>query len=274
MVEDLAALEAAYASMSAAVRMQNRPVPYQFGEGEEEVLDLFVPPRDNRTGILHAFLHGGYWQALSKDDASFPAKLFNERGDFYAAVNYTLAPRATLEVIVEQCRKAVEWLHRNAGELGFDPDRIILSGSSAGAHLAAMVALTDWAARGVVGDPLKGVVLLSGVYELSPLVHTYINDAVRLTPASALDLSPLLLLRNRRVTVPAVVAWGEHETATFKRESKVMAAALNLNGAGASVLEVSGRNHFNIVHDLSDPSTELGRHVLENERKWTHGSIV
>ncbi|GCD88068.1 alpha/beta hydrolase [Nocardioides sp. LS1] len=271
MVEDLDALEAEYASMSASVRAQTPPTTHRFGDREDEVLDLFVPASGN-TGILHVFLHGGYWQALSKDDASFPAKWFNARGNSYAAVNYTLAPNASLDVIVEQCRKAVGWLHANAAELGFSADRIIVSGSSAGAHLAAMVSLTDWASRGIEANPVKGVVLLSGVYELSPLISTYINDAVKLTLESALELSPLLLLAGRRTTTPFIVTWGEHETGTFKRESQAMADALIRSGAEVSEFEISGRNHFNLVHDLSDPSTDLGREVLEKERKWTNGS--
>lgn len=272
MVESLDVLEAEYRTMSAEVRGQIPPTTLQFGTSSDEVLDLFVPTEGN-TGILHVFLHGGYWQALSKDDASFPAKWFNARGDSYAAVNYSLAPQATLDVIVEQCRQAVEWLYRSSGELGFDPDRIIVSGSSAGAHLAAMIAITDWAARGTTGNPVKGVILLSGVYELSPLISTYINDAVQLTLEAALELSPLLQVRDQRTTTPAIVAWGEHETGTFKRESQAMTDALIRSGAEVSELEIAGRNHFNLVYDLSDPSTDLGREVLEKERKWTNGSI-
>ncbi|GCD88036.1 alpha/beta hydrolase [Nocardioides sp. LS1] len=271
MVDSLEVLEAEYRTMSEAVRGKISPTTLQFGSSADEVLDLFVPPRAN-TGILHVFLHGGYWQALSKDDASFPAQWFNARGDSYAAVNYTLAPHASLEAIVEQCRDAVAWLFLNADQLGFAPGRIILSGSSAGAHLAAMVAITDWESRGVAGNPVKGVVLLSGVYELSPLLSTYINDAVRLTLESALELSPLLLVQDRQISTPAILAWGEHETDTFKRESRAMAAALARSGAEVTELEIAGRNHFDLVHDLADPSTGLGREVLEKERKWTDGS--
>ena len=271
MVESLDVLEAEYRSTSAEVRGQIPPTTLRFGPSADEVVDLFVPTGGN-TGILHVFLHGGYWQALSKDDASFPARWFNARGDGYAAVNYTLAPRASLEAIVEQCRNAVTWLYLHADRLGFDPDSIIVSGSSAGAHLAAMVALTDWASRGIAGTPVKGVVLLSGIYELTPLVSTYINDAVRLTPETAPALSPLLLVRDQDITTPAIVAWGEHETDTFKRESMTMAEALARSGAEVAELEISGRNHFDLVYDLADPSTGLGREVLEKERKWTDGS--
>ena len=271
MVESLDVLEAEYRTMSAEVRRQFPPATHRFGTAPDELLDLFVAP-DGNTGTLHVFIHGGYWQALSKDDASFPARWFNVRGDSYAAVNYTLAPHASLEAIVEQCRTAVEWLYVRGEQLGFDPERIIVSGSSAGAHLAAMVALTDWPSRGIVGKPVKGVILLSGVYDLRPLVSTYINDAVRLTAGTALELSPLHLIRDRRISIPAIVAWGEHETATFKLESRTMADALARCGADVSELEIAGRNHFDLVHDLSDPSTDLGREVLQKEREWTHGS--
>lgn len=269
MVENLDALEQEYRTKSEAVRSALPPVTHRFGSTEAEVLDLFLAPE---ATALHVFIHGGYWQALSKDDASFPAAGFLADGVSYAALNYTLAPNATLPEIIEECRRAVEWLYRHADDLGFDRDRIVLSGSSAGAHLAAMVGCTDWDARGVLGQPVKGLVLLSGVFELAPLIDTYINDAVGMSLAVANECSPLLIVRSKPLTLPVIVAWGEHETQTFKRQSTTFADALSAGGAAVSVLEIPGRNHFDVVHDLSDPTTVLGRNVLAEERKWIHGN--
>jgi arylformamidase len=269
MVDDLEALETEYRTMSEAVRAALPPVTHRFGPSGDEVLDLFLAPGST---ALHVFIHGGYWQALSKDDASFPAAGFVADGVSYAALNYTLAPHAKLPEIIEQCRRAVGWLYEHADDLGFDRDQVVISGSSAGAHLAAMVACTDWHARGVAGQPVKGLVLLSGVFELAPLIDTYINDAVGMSLSIANECSPLLIVRSRPLMLPVIIAWGERETETFKRQSTAFAHALSAAGAEVSVLEIPGRNHFDVVHDLSDPTTVLGRKVLADERKWIHGN--
>ena len=99
------------------------------------------------------FIHGGYWQELSKRESFSPAASFVSRGIAYAAVDYTLAPTATIDEIVAECRAASAALHAAASDLDVDPERIVLAGSSAGAHLAAMVCLdprATWRPAGLV----------------------------------------------------------------------------------------------------------------------------
>ncbi|MEZ0605831.1 alpha/beta hydrolase [Paraburkholderia sp. IW21] len=123
---------------------------------------------------LVVFFHGGYRQELSKEDSSFPAAGFIEQNISFCAVNYELAPRASIGDIVRQCARSVEWLHSQGSSLGFDPTRIVLAGSSAGAHLAAMTAML--LQRGAHARSLvRGTVLASGIFDLTPLVHTSIN---------------------------------------------------------------------------------------------------
>lgn len=198
---------------------------------------------------LVVFLHGGYWQELSAADSTFGAADCVPRGIAWAAVDYTLAPRASLARIVDQCRRAVRDLCTRAAEFGCDPRRVWLAGSSAGAHLAAMAMLDP--ALPPSGARPAGAVLLSGVYDLRPLVTTYVNDALGLDEPRAWALSPLADAPRR--VAPALVAWGEHETASFVAQSRRFAHA-----AGAATLEAAGRNHFDLVFDLGDVSTPLG----------------
>ena len=121
-----------------------------------------------------------------------------------------------------------------------------------------MVALTDCTARGVPSDLIRGLVLLSGVYDLEPLVSTYINDAVGLDRAAARRNSPLRLVVELKHPVTAVVAWGEHETATFKCQSHAFAVAWRRAGNMVVELEAPGRNHYDIVHDLSAAASIVG----------------
>ena len=154
---------------------------------------------------------------------------------------------ACLPDIVGECRAAVAWLHAHADALGFDAGRIVLAGSSAGAYLAAACADAS-------PTPIRGIVLVSGIYDVAPLIGTSINDALGLdaSTAGALDL-----LHGAHRFCPAVVAWGEIETSEFRRQSRAFAARLIADGVACTSLEVPGRNHFDVVLDLADASTPL-----------------
>lgn len=258
-VADVDALLAAYRETSARVRAEFPPVTHAYGPSPDQRLDLFSAGLGTPA---HVFVHGGYWQELGKDDASFPAAGFVPAGISYVAVGYGLAPDRSLDEIVAQVRDALAWLHANAIGLGLDPDRTVLSGSSAGAHLAAMAALTDWPAHRHPAPLIRGLVLLSGVYDLAPLVDTYVNEAVGLDQAAAERNSPLALVRpGAAVPTPTVIAWGEHETGAFRCQSARFADAWERAGHPVTRLEAAGRNHFDIVHDLADPASPLGAAV-------------
>jgi arylformamidase len=231
-----------------------------WGDGPDETFDYF--PAASADAPLLVYFHGGYWQELSKNESLFAAPDCVTNGIAFAAIDYTLAPRATLGPIVEQCRQAIASLHRQAPALGFDPRRIYVSGNSAGAHLAAMLLMEGWqAARGIPDDAVAGVVLLSGIYDLEPLTGTYIDAALHLTAEDVATLSPLRLKRGR--PLKTIVAWGENETAEFKRQSRAFSRALVSSGFPVSAFEVAGTNHFDIVFGLADRESVLGQATVE-----------
>ena len=241
-----------------------RALPHQehaYGGLPRQRLDLFLPPAPpagSRAPALLVFIHGGYWQELSKHSACFAAPACLAAGHAFAAVGYTLAPEATLEQIVQECRTALVWLHQHAERLGYDPARIVVAGSSAGAHLAAMCSLRGWPHE--LGLP-AGAVLVSGVYELAPLVGTSINTALGLTHDSASRVSPQH--HSLAGFPPAVLAWGEIETDEFKRQSLSFGQSLQRQGLDrVPALEVPQRNHFDVVLDLCEPGTLLGEATL------------
>jgi arylformamidase len=232
----------------------------QWGDRVDETLDYF--PAASRDAPLLVFIHGGYWQELSKNESLFAAADCVANGIAFAAIDYTLAPKASVETIVDQCRRAVAWLHGQAGALGFHHNRLYLSGSSAGAHLAAMMLVKGWQhTAGLTDDAIAGAILLSGVYDLEPLVGTYIAAPLHLTTAGAAGLSPVRLPLGR--PVPTIIAWGENETSEFKRQSGSYAARLEASDFPVSAFEVAGANHFDIVFGLCDPAATLGRATLE-----------
>lgn len=229
-----------------------------YGPGPRHAIDV-VAPDAAQSSPLVLYIHGGYWQELSKADSFFAAADCVRHDVAYAAVGYTLAPDASLDEIVAECRLAASTIVGHAAALGIDPDRIVLAGSSAGAHLAAMVALdptTKWRPGAVV--------LASGVFDLEPLIDTYINDAVGLDLEATKRNSPAAFDLADFPT--ALVVHGDNETPEFKRQSRAFAEKIRAAGTDVELLEIPGRNHFDVVLDLCTTGSELGERTLNLAR--------
>ncbi|MEY4372124.1 MAG: hypothetical protein RL219_893 [Actinomycetota bacterium] len=229
---------------------EHRRVPY--GPHPDEWLWFVPAPRSDAPLLI--FLHGGYWRRLSADDGCLLSIGANDQGWAFASVNYSLCPSRPLGDLVDQCRRAVDHLAGNALAFGIDPLRIHVSGHSAGGHLAAMVSLTD--------PRPASYVMVSGVFDITPIVHTPINDDVRLSLADAERLSPMTRVP-QRPHAQCLTTWGALETAEFRRQSLEWAqrwGSVTGNRAAQSI-EAAGRNHFDVIYDLVNPSTELGRAV-------------
>ena len=226
-----------------------------YGSGPDETLDLFPVPGQPNAPLL-VFIHGGYWRALHSQDSVFMAQQFTTHGVAVAAINYTLAPQATLSHIVAQCQRAVAWLLKDATPYGVTPLRTVLSGSSAGAHLAALLLAPGWQAdHGLAPNALAGGVLLSGLYDLEPVQRCVPNTWLHLSVAQAQTLSPMHHLPQRQV--PLHVAVAEDDTDEFKRQSRDYAAACRAQGNPVTWQEARQRNHFNIVLDWMDAQSDL-----------------
>jgi arylformamidase len=253
-----------YAARSADARTRHEVRRLRYGPGPAETVDVFPAPatghadRAARAAPLHAFVHGGNWQALTVDDSAFAASRFLAAGVAFAAVGYPLAPAAGLAEIVAAVGRCLRWLHGRAAELGADPSRLQVSGHSAGAHLVAMAL----AAEPELAEVVAGVVLVSGMYDLEPVRRSYVNDALRLDAGSARRHSPLWHLPPR--LPPVVIARGGNETRGYAMQHDAMLAALRGRAvAGEEVVDVvdERRNHFDLPHDLPDPATPLGAAV-------------
>jgi arylformamidase len=220
-------------------------------------------PDDKARPVL-VYIHGGYWQELSKDEHSFPAAALHRHGISYIAVGYGLAPAASMKEMVDRCRRAIAWIVTHCAQLAIDPTQIHVAGSSAGAHLAAMAGLADWQLFGLSRNPIRSLTLLSGVFDLRPLLRTYINDAVRMNEEDALLNSPQLRIDVCGEFPPSLVVYGDNETAEFKRQSDEFAASLIRKGHRATLREIGGRNHFDLPFDIAEETTLLGKLMLDH----------
>ena len=233
------------------------------GDHPDQMIDIFpATGKDGGPAPVFVFIHGGYWRMLSHRESSFMAENMVANGIAVVAVNYSLAPEASIDTIVHQCREAIAWTWRNAAGFGADPDRIFVCGSSAGGHLTGMMVAGGWHEDvGVPVDVIKGAVPLSGLHDLEPLRHSCINEWAQLDEAAARRNSPVHHLPD--AGCPLILSYGASETSEFKRQSALLADAWRARGWQAAIFEHPDRNHFDIVFDLRDFDTLLGRKVRD-----------
>jgi arylformamidase len=232
-------------------------IPY--GPHPAETLDVFPAPT-GAPAPVHVFIHGGYWHRLDKRDFSWVARAFGPAGVATVVINYALVPAVDMEELVRQCRAAVAWTWKHAATFGGDPDRVFVSGHSAGGHLVAMLLATEWAKFDAPGDVVKGATGISGLYDLEPIRLSYLNDVLALTAETARRYSPIVL--RPRARPPLLLAVGGREGAEYHRQTEELAAAWRAHGVPIEVLDQAGHDHFSIVAQLEDPASPLSRAML------------
>ena len=257
-------LVAWYLSEGARVRARlehRRDVPY--GPGEDETLDIF--PAKPKMGSestfpapIHVHIHGGRWTLFSKDEESFLAPLFVEAGATCIVVGFSNIPKVRIPQMVDQVKRAIAWVHANAASFGGDPDRIHLSGHSSGSHLAGVALLTDWPEEfGLPANIVKNALLISGMYDMRPVILSARSSYVKLSGAEILELSAIL--QAERFNTPVTLVYGEKETPEFRRQPKEFAQALEAAGKSVRLVEIPGVNHFEVLRQLGDPASEVSR---------------
>jgi len=221
-------------------------VDLPYGTDQRQRLDLFTPDGDGPWPLL-VFIHGGYWQLGSKDAWSFLAAGWLRNGIALANLGYRLVPAVTLEDVVADVRAALDYLAENAEALKLDVSRVLVSGVSAGAHLAAMAVTEEDSAASQL-SPVAAV-LLSGVYDLGPLAGTTPGAALKDLKSFNLScISPLG--RPPPADCCCLIAWGADETAVFHTQSRLLAAHWANWGVTATAMSLPNTNHYTVVDKL------------------------
>ncbi|MDQ6685128.1 MAG: alpha/beta hydrolase [Pseudomonadota bacterium] len=225
----------------------------RFGPTVDETLDVF--PAAGAGAPVFVFLHGGYWRSLSAKQFSWVACGPCARGVTTVVVNYALCPKVTLDEIGRQARAAVAWTFRNIAAYGGDPGRIAVGGHSAGGQLTAMCLNTDWADWGLPPDPLAAALPISGVFDIAPLRHSYLQPEIQLDDGLIARNSPLFHVR--RCATPLLTSWGGDESAEFARQSEAFHAAWLSCGNRGELLPQPGRHHLTAIDAFEDPQSAL-----------------
>ena len=232
----------------------------RYGPGSLATWDVFKAAQAHAP--VHVFLHGGYWRGRDKSDFSYLADALLPHGITTVVMNYDLCPHVELPAIVDQVAQGLAWVHDHAADWGADPKRYSASGHSAGAHLiAAVLARHDQATSVPIGLP-SSAVLISGVYELEPVLSISVNAEIRLRPDQVAAMSPM---RHRPCKpVRLAVAVGGAETQGFVEQSKRFAATCAAQGADARFIEYEACDHYTVMRHFESPQGELARLVVRD----------
>jgi arylformamidase len=201
------------------------------------------------------FIHGGYWQMRAKEAFSLFAAGPMAHGINVAMVGYTLAPDATLDGIVAEVHGAIDFLAGRMADLGGDASRIVASGWSAGGHLTAM-AMSHPRVSGGVG--------ISGIYDLEPIRHSYLNVKLGLDRAMSRRNSPLMLAQ--AAVKPLALTVGAAELPLLRKQTADFAGHRSRCGLPVSYEEIPSANHFTIMDEMLSSTgriTMMIRQVFE-----------
>jgi alpha-beta hydrolase superfamily lysophospholipase len=240
-VPDMSAVFAKWTADGAAARARlPGGLDIAYGPHRDQVLDLYRPVGGARPPVW-VFIHGGYWQASTKDQHAQFCTGMVEAGYAVANIDYGLAPETPLARIVEQVRAALWFLVREADALGIDASQLHVSGHSAGGHLATFMACDPLCPPLASAHPLSGVLFLESLMHLPMgkiLGVTTLGDVAQLSPHG---MRP-------RAGVRLAFAVGGAESDEFKRQSVDLARAW---GAPAPLI-APGANHFTLPEGLRD----------------------
>ena len=249
------------AASERARAILGQPRRLAYGPSEIEQLDIFD------CGIagapVNVFVHGGAWRRNMAADYALLAEPLVAAGAHCVILDFINVDqvKGDLFPMVQQVRRALAFVHRNAASFGGDRDRLYVSAHSSGSHLSGVVLTRGWREEGLPPDAFKGAVLLSGMYDLAPVRLSKRSSYVSFTDDMVEMLSAQRHLDG--LNTPLILAIGTRETPEFQRQSRAFAAAAKSNGKPCELIVGEAYNHFELLETLANPYGLTGRAMLQ-----------
>ncbi len=252
-VKGSAEIAAGWEQRSAVLRQQHSGhLDLRYGPRERNRID-FLKVRDGAPTLL--FIHGGYWQTRAKEVFTIFAEGPMAHGINVALIGYTLAPDATLDDIVAEIHAGIDFLAQQLPGLGAATDGIVVSGWSAGGHLTSMALSHSFVKAGMA---------ISGIYDLEPIRHSYLNEKLRLDEAMSQRNSPMM--QEGGTAKPLSLVVGSAELPLLRKQTADFAGHRARYGLPVTYEEIAGADHFSIMHEMLAPQgriTTLIRQLFE-----------
>src|ERR1700712_1714307 len=227
-------------------------IDLRYGPRERNRID-FLKAADKASTLL--FIHGGYWQARAKEVFTVVAEGPMAHGINVALIGYTLAPDATLGEIVAEIHAGIDYLAGQLPALGAADEGIVVSGWSAGGHLTSM-ALSH--------PKVRAGMAISGIYDLEPIRHSYLNEKRKADEAPSRRNSPMM--QEGGPAKPLSLVVGGAELPLLRKQTADFAGHRARYGLPVTYEEIPGANHFTIMNEMMSPKgriTTLIRQLFE-----------
>ena len=255
-------------------------VPYVEEGSERQVLDIYAPPDAEGLPVTMWF-YGGGWRSGDKRLFEHLGRALALRGIITVAANYRLTPEVQFPVNAEDCAAATAWAYRNISRFGGDPELLFLAGHSAGAHLAAMIALDSqfMEKAGLSNELIRGVVMISGATDLSAHVGStvfttreHIEETFGSTQEKLVRASPLHWVSSD--DPPFLVITAEKDPEGLQQQGKDLADSLRDAGVLARYISVKGRDHFSIVRRFGPGDDTTANSAAEFIRRMADKEVI
>lgn len=244
-----------------AVSVIGKPLRVAYGDAEIEKVDIYKTKRANAPVMI--FIHGGSWRGGRSSQFTVYAEPFVKAGANFVVVDFVSVKETNGDLfpMVDQCRRAVAWVYRNAASFGGNPDEVYLCSRSSGSHVASCVLITEWEKQGLPLNILKGAVMGSGMYDLKPVRLSKRSSFVKFTDEMEEQLSARRHID--RIHTPIVLCNGSLETPEFLRQSREFAEALQAAGKPVRYIVATGYNHYETGETIGNPYAVIGRAAME-----------
>jgi arylformamidase len=232
-----------------------------YGPAPRQRLDLFHPPGEAAGRPVHMFIHGGYWRGQVKEDYAVVADGITAVGAIAAVVEYTLMPGNRMGELVREVREAAQWLATHAHEFGGDGSRLSASGHSAGGHLVTYLASRAPHETALPPAGVRGVISISGIFDLRPIAHSYLQPELNLTEDEIAQWSPIEAVPGGDTHYEIVV--GQEETAPFHQQAQDFAYVLERHGARHERVTMAALDHMSVLRDMGRPGSPMWQVLRE-----------
>jgi acetyl esterase/lipase len=228
-----------------------KDLPYKEDAAPEQRLDVFRAPDATPRPVI-VFIHGGYWQSGNRRMYALLGQTMADDGFVTAIVDYRLYPGVRYPAFMEDAADALSWVVAHIAEYGGDPDRVLLTGHSAGSHIASLLVLDDQFRRRLNFDlaKLRGVVLLSGAFDFER--DCLLDHNILMAVMGAEHFREAQPINHPRADIPpTLIVNGDHDNLTSEAQAARFAQTLQTAGAPAKYVKLPGGDHQSVVLDMA-----------------------
>jgi len=251
---DLEALRAEARRQTDQLRQEfSHELDQPYGNHPRQRIDLYLPNQPP-VGPVLVFLHGGGFRGGDHASVAYHGRPYLAKGAIFATMGYRLVPDAKFPDMCDDVEAGLNWLESEVAARGGDPDRVHLSGHSAGATLAAMAAMRPRDQRSP--DLVKGLVVISGMYDYASRNG---DDTDRTSPRYVPDLSSAI----ERLPSHTIVVHSDHDLSFAAPDANALVSSLREKGASVEQFVEPNADHYQANRSFVDPSGVVAQAVTK-----------